>query len=96
MDSVDSDLEFAIEREDEITEDKAEYNSISDSSPDKDAENKLSSALIISSNKKKLVSLNRVVTNKRLSQSMLPKTTDINAQQEQLLPQISITNKKLT
>lgn len=39
MDSVDSDLEFAIEREDEITEDKAEYNSISDSSPDKDAEN---------------------------------------------------------
>ena len=32
----------------------------------------------------------------RLSQSMVPKTTDINQQQETLLPEISVTNKRLT
>ena len=52
--------------------------------------------LVISSNKKKLSGLNQVRINKRLSQSMLPKTTDINSQAEQLLPEISITNKRLT
>ena len=52
--------------------------------------------MLATKQKTKLVKLDKLQNQQRLSQSMVPKTTDINQQQETLLPEINVTKKGMT